>query len=220
VFSLPRRFPQKTCRSSACWILEEIFPRRSSSRCSRRNSRRPLDPYKDSAWPVFLCSIHAFEPHHLRSIVFSQDNADGAPHTLIIDEIRIDGPQAAKGNPPLAPRNIRAKGYERHVDISWDAVAATSVERYIVYRRLMERTFSRSARKFAASIATPTSSAKPDQRAFYKVAASDRRYRQSRLSEAVSASTKQLTDDELLPCCRKKLPLLLGRCAPQLRHDA
>src|SRR5260221_13984583 len=70
-------------------------------------------------------SIHPFEPHHLRSIVFSQDTADGAPHTLIIDEIRIDGPEAAAaGNPPLAPKNIRAKGYERHVAVSWDAVAA------------------------------------------------------------------------------------------------
>jgi hypothetical protein len=39
---------------------------------------------------------------------------------------------------------------------------------------------------------------KPDQKAFYKVAASDRGYRQSRLSEAASASTKQLTDDGLL----------------------
>src|SRR5258706_13303919 len=47
-------------------------------------------------------SIHSFDPHHLRSIVFNQDNADGAPHPLIIDEIRIDGPQAPKGNRPLA----------------------------------------------------------------------------------------------------------------------
>ncbi len=144
-------------------------------------------------------SIHAFEPHHLRSIVFSQDNADGAPHTLIIDEIRIDGPQAAKGNPPLAPRNIRAKGYERHVDVSWDAVAAQpSTERYIVYRSFDGKDFQpigtqvRGINRYADFIG------KPDQRAFYKVAASDRRYRQSRLSEAVSASTKQLTDDELL----------------------
>src|ERR1700738_3038032 len=52
-------------------------------------------------------SIHAFEPHHLRSIVFSQGTADGAPHTLIIDEFRIDGPEAAEaGKPPLAPKNI------------------------------------------------------------------------------------------------------------------
>src|SRR5258708_13865099 len=39
---------------------------------------------------------------------------------------------------------------------------------------------------------------KPDQKMFYKVAASDRAYRQSQRSAAVSASTKALSDDELL----------------------
>jgi hypothetical protein len=68
-------------------------------------------------------SIHAFEPHHLRSIVFSQDAADSAPHSLIIDEIRIADGAAAPGNPPVAPKNVRATGYERHVDISWEGTA-------------------------------------------------------------------------------------------------
>jgi hypothetical protein len=39
---------------------------------------------------------------------------------------------------------------------------------------------------------------KADQKAFYKVAASDREYRQSPQSEAVTASTRQMTDGELL----------------------
>src|SRR5260370_29147479 len=80
-------------------------------------------------------STHAFEPHRLRSIVLSQNRADGAPHALTIDEIRIDVPQpAAAGEPPLAPTNVRAKRYERHVDVSLDPVAANIAERYIVYR--------------------------------------------------------------------------------------
>ena len=144
-------------------------------------------------------SIHAFEPHHLRSIVFSQDMADGAPHTLIVDEIRIDGSQAvAARKPPLAPTNVRAKGYERHVDVSWDAVAANSVERYIVYRSFDEKNFQPIGMQVRGINRYTDFIGKPDQKAFYKVAASDRRYRQSRLSEAASASTKQLTDDELL----------------------
>ena len=144
-------------------------------------------------------SIHALEPHHLRSIVFSQDAADGAPHTLMIDEIRIAGPEsAAAGNPPLPPKNVRAKGYERHVDISWDAVAAMSVERYIVYRSFDGRDFQPIGMQVRGINRYTDFIGKPDQKVFYKVAASDSGYRQSRLSEAVSASTKQLTDDELL----------------------
>ena len=144
-------------------------------------------------------SIHAFEPHHLRRIVFSQDIADDAPHSLIIDEIRVDGAEAATlAKPPTLPRNMRAKGYERHVDISWDAVTATPIERYIVYRSLDGKDFqpigiqARGINRYTDFIG------KTDQKLFYKIAASDRSYRQSALSEAVSASTKTLSDDELL----------------------
>jgi hypothetical protein len=144
-------------------------------------------------------SIHAFEPHHLRRIVFSQDIADGAPHSLIIDEIRIDGAEVASvGNPPTPPRNMRAKGYERHVDISWDAVTAKPIERYIVYRSLDGKDFqpigiqARGINRYTDFIG------KTDQKLFYKIAASNRSYRRSALSEAVSASTKTLSDDELL----------------------
>jgi exo beta-1,2-glucooligosaccharide sophorohydrolase (non-reducing end) len=144
-------------------------------------------------------SIHTFEPHHLRSIVLSQNMADGAPHTLIIDEIRIDGPQlAAAGKPPLAPTNVRAKGYERHVDVSWGEVAANSVERYIVYRSFDGKEFQPIGTQVRGINRYTDFIGKPDQKAFYKVAASDRRYKQSRLSVATTASTKQLTDDELL----------------------
>ena len=144
-------------------------------------------------------SIHALEPHHLRRIVFSQGIADDAPHSLIIDEIRVDGPEAAAlAKPPTPPQNMRAKGYERHVDISWDAVTATPIERYIVYRSLDGKDFqpigiqTRGINRYTDFIG------KTDQKLFYKIAASDRSYRQSGLSEAVSASTKTLSDDELL----------------------
>jgi len=46
----------------------------------------------------------------LKSIVFSQDASDGVSHTLVIDEIRIDGSErAASGKAPVAPGNVRAK---------------------------------------------------------------------------------------------------------------
>jgi len=144
-------------------------------------------------------SIHAFEPHHLRRIVFSQDLADGAPHDLIIDEIRIDGSEAASaGNPLDAPKNVRAKGYERHVDISWDAVTATPIERYIVYRSSDGKDFQpigiqvRGINRYTDFIG------KANLKAFYKVAASDRSYRESRSSDSVSVTTRELSDDELL----------------------
>jgi exo beta-1,2-glucooligosaccharide sophorohydrolase (non-reducing end) len=144
-------------------------------------------------------SIHAFEPQHLQSIVFSQDAADGVSHSVVIDEIRIDGPEpAASGKPPLAPANVRAKGYERHIDLSWEPIAGGSVERYIVYRSSDGRDFQQIGMQVRGVNRYTDFVGKPDQKMFYKVAASDRAYRQSRQSAPVSASTKSLSDDELL----------------------
>src|SRR5712675_707014 len=87
-------------------------------------------------------SIEALEPHHLKSIVFSQDASDGVSHTLVIDEIRIDGAERAASEKALVtPGNVRAKGYERHVDLSWDPVGDSVVERYIVYRSMDGKKF-------------------------------------------------------------------------------
>jgi len=62
----------------------------------------------------------------------SQGATDDAPHTLIIDEIKIDGqkrasPVAAEVRAaPRAPKNVQAKGYDRHIDISWEPVKTVS----------------------------------------------------------------------------------------------
>ncbi len=41
-------------------------------------------------------SLHGLDPHRLQSIIFSQGTADNTAHTLIIDEIKIDGDAAAR----------------------------------------------------------------------------------------------------------------------------
>src|ERR1700722_9901567 len=81
-------------------------------------------------------SIHDFSAQNLRIIVFSQNAADGAKHTLLIDEIRIDFAEAATSFPLAAapgnaaeqskassalptPGNLSAKGYERHISLHW-----------------------------------------------------------------------------------------------------
>ena len=82
-------------------------------------------------------SIHDFSPQNLRIIVFSQNAADGAKHTVVIDEIRIDSAEAAATSFALAaapdnaaeqwkassalptPSRLSAKGYERHISLHW-----------------------------------------------------------------------------------------------------
>src|SRR5258708_7910825 len=91
-------------------------------------------------------SIYEFQAKYLQNIIFHQGRTDGAPHTLILDEIRIDDPTAAeRAQEPLpAPQNVRAIGYDRHVEIRWSEVKSRRLARYVIYRSLDWKDFEPS----------------------------------------------------------------------------
>lgn len=143
-------------------------------------------------------SPRPFEPRKLKGIAFLQGVADGVEHVLTVDEIRIDlaqSPIAVRLDPP---GRVQAKGYERHVDLSWAPAKSPAVERYIIYRSfdgadfrpigIQEPNFNRYADFIGA----------PGKKVFYKVTASDRHYHESSFSAEVESATRPLSDDELL----------------------
>lgn len=129
---------------------------------------------------------------------------DSAEHTLVLDEIKIDdAPEAttaaSHGAMDMsAPQNVNAEGYERHVDVRWDAVSAPGLQRYIIYRSWDNRDFQPIGIQAAGINRFADYIGQPGKTAFYKVAWSDHAYRQSSLSETVTAKTKIMSDDELL----------------------
>ena len=146
-------------------------------------------------------SIYPFDPQRTNKIVFGQSTADGVEHLLLIDEVSIDYSSSADRGAMTAlpaPLNVRAKGYERHVDVSWDAVASPALRRYVIYRSLEGGTFEPvgiqppGVTRFADFLGKPGLSAR------YKVAASDAQYTLSASSKEASATTRPMTDDELL----------------------
>jgi hypothetical protein len=167
-------------------------------------------------------SIHDFSTQNLRIIVFSQNAADGAKHTLLIDEIRIDSkepatslpPGAASGNDvgrlesslalPLAPRNLSAKGYERHIALHWQLgdSASEGFERYIIYRSEDGRNFQPIGMQVRGITRYTDFVGLGGKTFYYRVTASDVHYRESPASEVVSGATRTaerpFTDDELL----------------------
>jgi exo beta-1,2-glucooligosaccharide sophorohydrolase (non-reducing end) len=149
-------------------------------------------------------SIHPFQPDRLHSLHFGQGNTDDTPHTLIIDEIKIDNkndaaPVAAEvRSPPPAPENVKAKGYDRHVDISWDAVEDNELQSYAIYRSEGGHKFQPIGIQSADINRYTDFIGRSGVNATYKVKAVDRAYRQSAFSETASASTHELSDDELL----------------------
>jgi hypothetical protein len=149
-------------------------------------------------------SIHPFQARELHSLYFSQAEADNAPHTLIIDEIKIDdrgaaspvGPEVRKT--PAAPVNVQAKGYDRHVDISWDPVADSDLQSYVVYRAIGKHKYEPIGIQSADINRYSDFIGRSGVTASYRVRAVDRSYRRSVFSGIATAATKELSDDELL----------------------
>jgi hypothetical protein len=143
-------------------------------------------------------SIYQFRPQALQNLVFHQGRADGTRHTLIIDEIRVgsDAP-ASKASLP-APQNVRAIGYDRHVEVRWDSVSSSLFGRYVIYRSINGNDFEPVGIQLPGTNRYSDFLGKSGVTAQYKVAAADWDYRMSPLSKAASASTREFSDDELL----------------------
>lgn len=146
-------------------------------------------------------SVRPFDPHRLRSIFFVQDNADNQPHTLIVDEIRI-GPAvpAALGaaSPLPAPRNLTAKGYERHVELAWESTEPAQLAYTVIYRSTNGGAFQPVGIQQPGLHRYFDFVGAPGDKLIYKVAAVDTAYRQSGFSATVATATHPMTDDELL----------------------
>lgn len=148
-------------------------------------------------------SIYEFHPQNLQNIIFAQGRPDDVRHTLILDEIRVDDTDAqAIGRESLpslpSPKNVSATGYDRHIELRWDPVNSPVVERYVIYRSLDGKNFAPIGIQRPDTYRYADFLGKSGVTAQYKVAASDRQYGQSSLSNVASASTRQLTDNELL----------------------
>lgn len=153
-------------------------------------------------------SVDQFDPHRLQEVVFSQAAADGEKHTLLVDEIRIDNAasasaETARDESQLArrietPRNLKAFGYERQVDLSWDEPSDGQVTRYVIYRSQNGQPFQPIGIQVPGLTRYSDYLGEPGQTASYKVATEDGSYSLSSFSPVVTASTRTLTDDELL----------------------
>lgn len=145
-------------------------------------------------------SIYAFQPGFLQDVILLQGRADAAPHALIIDEVRVDNdPAPEKASVTLpAPQNVRAIGYDRHIEVGWDPVTDPALDRYVVYRSLDGKKFEPVGTQLPGIHRYSDFLGQAGVTAQYKVSASDRELRQSPLSSASSASTRELSDDDLL----------------------
>ncbi|HMO40288.1 MAG TPA: glucoamylase family protein [Saprospiraceae bacterium] len=67
----------------------------------------------------------------IKAVIFGQNTADGAPHTLYIDEVRT---YRAQGIVPAPPAELRAFGYDSHTELRWRNLANPGLDSYRIYR--------------------------------------------------------------------------------------
>lgn len=142
-------------------------------------------------------SIYEFRPEYVQNVIFHQDRADGVRHTLIIDEIRVDDDPVPAAALPV-PTHLRAVGYDRHIELEWDATDNPAVARYVIYRSFDGKGFAPVGTQLTTTSRYEDFLGKSGAKAEYKVVASDWQYKQSEFSNVASASTREMSDDELL----------------------
>jgi hypothetical protein len=152
--------------------------------------RIPLSRFKPYA-------MRGFDATHWDSLTFVQNATDAAPHTLIVDDVKIDF-TATKHATLTAPANVRAKGYDRHVDISWDTVSTEGLQNYLILRSDNGKDYKPIGIQVPGINRYADFLGRSGTTAYYEVASVDYEYQVSDPSAAVSASTRALTDDELL----------------------
>jgi exo beta-1,2-glucooligosaccharide sophorohydrolase (non-reducing end) len=148
-------------------------------------------------------SIHSFQSNRAMKVLFSQSVADDQEHTLFIDDIKIDDASKSSShdsdpaNLP-APQNVSARGYERHVDISWNPVTSPDLQNYVIYRSFDGQNFQPVGIQEPGINRFTDFLGQPARTAYYKTAAADHDYRLSGFSRMVEATTRTMSDDELL----------------------
>ena len=145
-------------------------------------------------------SLRELQPHRVNKITFLQGRADGREHTLFIDEIRFTAAQRAGGIDDLhVPQSLKARGFERHVDLSWiPATAGSKPERYVIYRSLQGADFRPIGIQVPGVNRFEDFLGSTGMSAVYRVKASDGEYRASNFSNSAAATTHAMDDDALL----------------------
>lgn len=145
-------------------------------------------------------SVGTFDPHRINSIFFVQGKPDAKAHTLFVDEITVDS-EKPTGNAGLSTvRNLRAKGYERHIDLSWDPSTSPMLAHYVIYRSIEKEPFKPIGIQIPGINRYTDFLGDLNRSARYRVSVADLDYRESAPSQVVAASTlsRPATDDELL----------------------
>lgn len=155
-------------------------------------------PISDFTGQVASTSSNRFDPQRIVRVSLIQGMDDEQqPHTLLLDEITVESTGGDAASPVAAPRVVKAVGYDRHVDLTWQASAAP-VRYFVIYRSTDGKDFTAIATQKGEHTRYEDFLGASGKTAHYRITAVGLDYKESQPSPLVQASTREMTDDELL----------------------
>lgn len=131
-------------------------------------------------------------------VLLKQPLNGNGDHQIFIDQVEILNAEPSRGD-MIVPKIITAKGYERHVDLTWEEVDPNLVRYIKVYRAENNMEFLpvgvQSPKEFSRFVDYTGVSGKTYQ---YKISSLAQDYSESPLSQPVSAQTREMNDEELM----------------------
>ncbi len=155
-------------------------------------------PFDSFLGPVKETRAPQFDPRRLGRITIFQGLDDGKPHTIYIDEITVGDDVADHHNGSTAPSGLNAKGYDRHIDLTWTPSKDVGLRYYKIYRSFDGKKYTPIAIQKGTATRYEDFLGESGKTSFYKISAVDVNYGESPLSAEVQAGTRALSDEELL----------------------
>ena len=138
------------------------------------------------------------KPADIQEITFQQGLNDNHNHTIYVDEIRFYNGNSKDQKAPDAPTEIRATGYDSHVDITWKPVQSDDLLYYVIYRSLNGKEFEPVGIQYDHTNRFADFTGRQNQMVTYRVSAVDINYNESKWSDQAEATTREFSDEELL----------------------
>lgn len=201
VLSMRLKASEETMRA-----LPELAIRYADSTYTKYLSLLPyVKSGSDSPWkwvviPLSDLGIGALDDNSIKqlaAVALRPGQADGLEHTLFLDDIELL-PEALPTAVLQAPVLGEAKAYERHIDLKWLPREEGEVKYYKIYRSWDGTNFEPVAVRHAWMNRYADFLGEVGKTAYYKVTAVDYALNESAVSEILSATTRPMSDEELL----------------------
>ncbi len=139
-----------------------------------------------------------FNGSRLVSIAFIQGLDDGKERTLYVDDFQVRDGSANDSTKPVTPQSLTAKGYDRHIDLAWLPTSGGEVRHFKIHRSWDGKTYAPIGIQRGHLGRYVDFVGENRKRAFYKISAVDMHGNESDLSEGANASTRKMSDEELM----------------------